>query len=209
MSDPSAKYGITSRTRKATTVACNDLSQAINSLNAHHTEEEAVFARNLEPVQAALDALADLPGGDADHQRIAKASEVIKGAAHRLRVERQRLLASLLDMLEHVVDVALDAESLLPENTMRQTFVEANPNSPAPTAILGDDLNSAERIRILDETYGWSRDSTLALCLAAVGPLYLLGRIIEFPTPEASKFREEARAAEKAVKTVAYKVPRL
>ena len=203
MSNPSPKYGITDGTRKPITIACNDLSQAINALDRLHAESSGAVATNRDALRVTLD---QLPEGDETRQKGERASGNLAAAEMRLRMERTKVLGPMLAMREALVDAVLEADTLLPDKsgqrTMGSAHVEPGPGTAPPVAVGGIERGVAERVRVLGETLRWAREETLSCCIQALGPLYTLGRLIEHPTKEASRLREHARAVEQTARTL-------
>jgi hypothetical protein len=185
----SPKYGLTASTRKPVTVACNELSRAINALDRHNVDERDGFDENLASASAVA---AALPDGEA--AAAARAIDVIKQAAARLRVHRNEALQPMLALRAQLVDALLEAQDMLPADARHTAHVEPGSPPPMPRPVGGLEPGAADWVRVLAETYRWTRDLTLGNAALAIGPAYLLGYVIEHPTPEASKLRADAQA---------------
>ena len=183
MTEGTPKYGLTRRTRKPVHNACNDLSQAINSLYQHHTHEHADFDEQVSAARAVAE----------DDSKAAKAITLIEHAAARLRANRHEALQPMLAIRSQLVDAQFEGQEMLPDTAMFTAFTEADQLPSVPKPLLGIELDAVGWVTVLGETYRWTRDITLGHALRAAGPAYLLGQVIEHPTPEASKLREDAR----------------
>jgi hypothetical protein len=58
-----------------------------------------------------------------------------------------------------------------------------------------------DRLRILDATLRWSRETSYGYAVAALGPSYLLSYVIEYPTPSAGALRTAVTEARDALLT--------
>ena len=93
MSERSPTYGLSDRTRKHVSIACNDLSRAINTLEAHHLEQQSAFQGAIAGVNTKLDGEAE------DRARlIAEAVAQVEAQAVKLREARELLLERLLPL---------------------------------------------------------------------------------------------------------------
>jgi hypothetical protein len=81
----------------------------------------------------------------------------------------------MLAMRPQLVDVLFEAHGMLPDDAMFTAHVEPGLMQQAPRPLGGIELDAASWIRVLGETYGWTRDLTLGNASLAIGPLYLLG----------------------------------
>jgi hypothetical protein len=184
-------------------LACQALSRAINALNEHHAEERDGFASSLAVARRKLD--------DRPENAVAGATQaiqVIEQSASRLRDEREAALARLLAMREQLVDVILEGNALFPDDAPLSADVEAERLPTAPKPLLGAEPRPDEAIRVLADTYIWTRDTTHGCAMLALGPLYRLGLVIEHPTPEASKLRADARMVCDEVRRLLYRASR-
>ena len=107
-----------------------------------------------------------------------------------------------------LVDAILETEDMLPEDAGSNAHVEPGTAAPAPRPILGVEVDAASWVRVLGETYRWSSEATIGNATLAVGPAYLLGYVIEHPTPEASKLRADARAILQQAQRLVYRASR-
>jgi hypothetical protein len=185
----SSKYGLTARTRKPVTIACNELSRAINALDRHHDDERDGFREVLDSASAAAERLQDPEAVAA-----VRAIDAVEKVAARLRVDRSAALEPMLALRERLVDALLEAQDMLPADAGHTAHVEPGSSVPRPRPVLGIELDAPGWVRLLAETYQWTRDETLGNAVVAIGPAYLLGYVIEHPTPEASKLRADAQA---------------
>jgi hypothetical protein len=153
VTDRSPKYGLTEETLKPVTIACNDLSQAINALDRHHAEEGDAFEGNLAAATATL-----VGHSESEGARAANPIGAIETAATRLRTRRQAALAPMLAMREQLVDVLLEAHSVLPGDAVMSAHVEPGAMQEPPRPISGVRLDPGSSLRLLSQTYAWTRD---------------------------------------------------
>ncbi len=193
MAEPTPNYGITDRTRKPVEIACAELSQAINAMSSHHAEE-------LEALKKAAAALAADSAATStkflDDRPISDHLARLEGIASDLRLARYSLLQHLEPLRDPVLDALEEAHSLLPEKALKVNDVRPRPLPPAPKPILGLELSPVERLKILLDTLEWSQGMSRHIAVQALGPCYLLSKVIEHPAPEAMAFRaslDEAR----------------
>lgn len=195
MDDPPALYGVDERHSNAVSLAANDLSRLINTLEAHHAEELPAMD---EAIAAFVVKFEAVPVAATGRKLLFETARDIETAAVGMRSQRGALLDHLLGLRGALVDVILEAHRSQPPDAMLAAHVEPYTTLPAPKPISGLDLDKDDRVRMLDKTLKWSRQVTYGQAVLALGPCHLLAEIIEHPTPEARKLRADlAEASER------------
>lgn len=91
-----------------------------------------------------------------------------------------------------LVDLLLEAQSLVPPSAPHIANVEAYRMQPPPLPAGAADLSCPERLRILNETVQWTRRESKGYATLGIGPAYLLSHSIERSIPEACDLRGPA-----------------
>ena len=183
MSERSPRFGLSATTSKPAHIAANELSRAINALNAHHEREPAVWETNSSALRAGADSC------DAAPPDAATRAEVLHQRAAALRASRADLLETLLPLREPLVDLLIEEHAMAAPGAMFTAHVEPRAPEDPPEAMGGVDLDWPERLRVLDQTLRWTLRITRGTAGHALGPAYLLSYVIEHPTPDASNLR--------------------
>jgi len=201
VTDRSAKYGLDGASRTWVTTACNDLSRAINTLEAHHGDEQpatdAAMARFMVTFDAAPESL---PG----RGLVLSHARSIEERAFTLRNQRRAVLDRLLALRAPIVDVLFEAHSLLGEDATFAAHVEAHRTTAAPKSGAELDLEMPDRLRILEKTLRWSRQQTYGYAIAALAPCYALSHALAHPTREASDLSRALAEAREHLRTFIY-----
>lgn len=192
MTDRTAGYGIAVLTRKPLAIAASDLSQAINGLDLHHTEEKRAFAEAVGHLAMAGDAA---PDASLQGQPFSEHTARLEGIASDLRLRRHELLERLRPLREPLAEVLLEGQSLLPDEAMLHAHVEPGPLEPAPEPLVGIELTIEQRLNVLLQTLTWTRTVSRRLAVLALGPCYSLSKLIEYPTEAAMALRAELEEA--------------
>ena len=182
----SPKYGITDSTSKPVALACWDLSTAIKTLDKHHELERPAFERALESLTASID--------DAN-QRAATALRAhvqrLEGIAVPLREARAALRDELLNLWPALEDLAAEENSLRHPNRVQLAEEAAlTERPPAPIHGIEPDLPSNDWLRVVATVVKWSREISYGTAARALGPCYLLSKVIEHPKSQARGLRD-------------------
>jgi hypothetical protein len=186
--DPTEKYGLTRSTSKPVKLACWDLTLAIKTLEAHHGEEEAIF-------RAAIEGLVESIGAADDPLRHMFRDETkrLEQLGDKLRRDRAALLDELLVMWPAIEDVAKEESTLRPS---RNILLADQPDrmTQAPIPIVTA-LTMMQSRHTVIQTMHWTREVSYGATAAALGPCYLLSKVIEYPKPQAMGLRDVADEA--------------
>ncbi len=182
------KYGLTRSTSKPVKLACWDLSRAIKTLSAHHDAEEPFFAETLAGFD---EGVSQAPEPTADWLR--RERERLDGIAAGLREARAALRDELQAMWPAIEDVVQEEATLRPSGSiLLAEEPDTMPQAPVPIV---RDLQPIQWLRILVEAVTWTREISYGAASVALGPCYLLSKVIEYPKPQASGLRDIAGEA--------------
>ncbi len=187
--DRTSKYGLTHSTSKPVKLACWDWSCAVKTLEAHHHAEAPVFRKAVEDFNA--------NGGlerDPAHELVRENAWRLQRVADNLREGRAALVDELVGMWPAIEDVVAE------ENTRRKSATillaeQPDPTPLPPTTIVSTGLSPMQWLRVLGETAQWTREISYGCAAAALGPCYLLSKVIEYPEPQARGLRDAAGEA--------------
>jgi hypothetical protein len=187
--DRSEKYGLTSSTSKPVKLACWDWSCAVKTLEAHHQAEAPAFRATLEDFDANI-------GDGQPPARVAfrEHARRLKGIADNLREARAALVDELLGMWPAIEDVVAEETTLRKSDTVLLAD-RPDPTPDPPVPIVREGLTPMHWLRIVTETVQWTREISYGCAAAAVGPCYLLSKVVEYPKPQASGLRDVAGEA--------------
>jgi hypothetical protein len=183
------KYGLTRSTSKPIKLACWDWSVAVKTLQAHHEREPAVLGAAVNDFNAGVGAECN-PPLDALRQHATR----LVAIAENLRNGRAALVDELVGMWPAIQDVVDEEKDLRPSGSVLLAE-ESDPTPPAPTPIVRDGVSPVQWLQILAQAVQWTSDISYRYAASAVGPCYLLSKVIEYPTPQASGLRDIAEEA--------------
>lgn len=171
-------------------LACWDLSRATLTLETHHDDEKRAFD---EALAALRESSADLPVGR-EAVRLRADEKRLQEIAAKLRNARDALVAELVGMRIAIEDVVQEERALRPSGG---PLLPDRPNTTrrAPRPSGGSVLTPLQTLSVLNDTVRWSREVSYSQAAAALGPCYLLAKIIEYPKPPASGLRDIAQEA--------------
>lgn len=188
MGDRTAKYGLTRSTSKPVRLACWDLTLAVKTLEAHHGEEEPILRAAHERFVESIDAT-----DDPLHRMFREEAKRFQQLGEKLRADRAALLDELLGMWPAIEDVTAEEYTLRGAGyILLAEHTDVMPGAPVPIVTAP---NTADWRRTMIRTLQWTREVSYGTAAAALGPSYLLSKVIEHPKPQASGLRDIASEA--------------
>lgn len=182
------KYGLTRSTSKPVKLACWDLTLAIKTLEAHHGEEEPVFRAATRGLVESIGA-ADNPL----HHMLTDEAKRFERLGEKLRADRAALLDELLAMWPAIADAAAEESTLRPSGgILLADQPDRMTQAPIP---INTDLTTIQWRHTVIQTMQWTREVSYGAAATALGPCYLLSKVIEYPKPQAMGLRDVAGEA--------------
>jgi hypothetical protein len=167
-------------------LACFDLTLATLTLETHHSQEPAVFDSAVSAFRDKAKDLGSNPVADA----IRVPGERLEEIAAALREARSALVAELVHMRGAIDDLIDEARAQISAALIPMPDVpDPMPSPPVPIGEWSA-LTPAASLHVLTATLRWSREISYTQAAAALGPCYLLSKVIEFPKPQASGLRD-------------------
>jgi hypothetical protein len=118
----------------------------------------------------------------------------LEAVATNLRTRRAALIDELVLMWPAIQDLVNEEKDLRPSGMV--LVADAPDNTPlAPTPIVREGLNTIQWLRILAQSVQWTSDISYRYAAVALGPCYLLSKVIEYPSPQATGLRDVASEA--------------
>jgi len=187
--DRTEKYGLTNSTGKPIRLACWDWSLAVRTLEDHHAREPGVL-------QAALADFTTAAGEE--HNPVLDAlrqqADRLEAIATNLRQRRAALVDELAGMWPAIEDVVDEERALRPSGTVLLAD-HVDPTPEPPTPIVREGLSTVQFLHVLAQAVHWTSDISYRYAASALGPCYLLSKVIEYPKPQASGLRDIAEEA--------------
>jgi hypothetical protein len=183
------KYGLTRSTSKPVKLAGWDWSCAVKTLEAHHQAETTAFRSALGDFNTNIGAERD-PARDALREH----AQRLEAIADNLREARGALVDELVAMWPAIEDV-VDEENTLRKSDTILLSDQPDPTPDPPVPIVREGLTPVQWLRVVVETVQWTREISYGCAAAALGPCYLLSKVIEYPQPQAMGLRDVAGEA--------------
>ena len=159
-------------------------------MEAHHAEEPECLQR----VEDAFDAALSVSPAN-EQTMLGGLAGFIREAASSLRQRRGELVAELAPIRSALADLTLEAKDMLPENALSVANVEAHQTSESPWPLSGLTPTPQQWYQILVQNVEWTQAISYGAAAEALGPAYLLSKVIEHPSEVAMSLRSSAEAA--------------